>query len=130
MIIASASYVKYFRDILTHIAQTIDVPVVLIDDNSLLPANIVTDHEEYGAYTLRKKYWYSVASLSPEKHEPNFPQVQYIKKYTILSETLQSDWYLNVKRKLEKQSAGADNQFPGGETSAQKQWKHFLNTTL
>jgi hypothetical protein len=47
MIVASASYVKYFRDILTHIAQTHDIPVVIVDDNGLLPVDMVTDHEEY-----------------------------------------------------------------------------------
>jgi hypothetical protein len=68
MLVVSASYVQYFRNILLKIAKNHDIPVILIDDNSLLPAGLVTDHEEYGAYTLRKKYWMSVASLAPEKH--------------------------------------------------------------
>lgn len=130
MIIASASYVRYFRDILTDLAKTHDIPVILLDDNTLLPVDMVTDHEEYGAYTLRKKYWYSVASLSREKNEPDFSGVQYIKNEDTLPDILKSQWYHDRKKKLEAQSLGEKNEFRGGETSAQKQWKHFLDTTL
>lgn len=91
---------------------------------------MVSDHEEYGAYTLRKKYWYSVASLAPEKHTSHPTDVQYIKKESILSQILVSDWFDDRNKKLSKQSAGEENQFPGGETSAQKQWKHFMDKTL
>jgi deoxyribodipyrimidine photo-lyase len=130
MIVASASYVRYFRDILLDIGKDCDIPVILIDDNALLPANIVSDHEEYGAYTLRKKYWYSVASLSPEKNETYLSRVECIKIDNILPRTLDAHWYKKKKEKLEEQSWGEKNEFPGGELSAQKQWKHFLDTTL
>lgn len=130
MVVASASYVKYFRDILTYIAQTCGIPVMLIDDTSLLPVNMVSDHEEYGAYTLRKKYWYSVASLSQEKSTSNLSEVRYIQHKSILSQTLTSQWFTDRKKEIIIQSAGEENQFPGGEVSAQKQWKHFLSKAL
>lgn len=67
MIVASASYVRYFQSILEHLAKKLDIPVVLVDDASLLPPWIASDHVEYGAYTLRKKYWNTVTMLSSEK---------------------------------------------------------------
>ena len=68
MIVASATYVRYFRDILMHFSNTLSLPVVLVDDASLIPAWIASDHVEYGAYTLRKKYWNTVTMLSTEKN--------------------------------------------------------------
>ncbi len=67
MIIASASYVRYFQNILLYFAKTLDIPVILIDDASLLPPWIASDHVEYGAYTLRKKYWNMTTMLQTEK---------------------------------------------------------------
>ncbi len=104
---------RYFRDILTHIAQSYNIPVILIDDNSLLPVNIVSDHEEYGAYTLRKKYWNSVASLSREAHESNCSGVRYIESGNNLSEIVCSSWYSTIENQLVAQSAGEHNQFTG-----------------
>jgi deoxyribodipyrimidine photo-lyase len=112
IIIASASYVKYFRDILIQIAKTKDIPVILLDDNTLLPVNIVSDHEEYAAYTLRKKYWQTVTSLSQENHEPTCNKVHFIKKENILSKILESDWYHRIQQQLTEQSTGIKNQFP------------------
>ncbi len=57
MIVASASYTRFFDTILREIAVTGNIPVILIDDASVLPPWIASDHEEYAAYTLRKKYW-------------------------------------------------------------------------
>jgi hypothetical protein len=67
MIVASTSYVRYFQAILEHLGKKLDIPVILVDDASLLPPWIVSDHVEYGAYTLRKKYWNTVTMLSSEK---------------------------------------------------------------
>ena len=130
IIIASASYVWYFRDILNQIAQSHSIPVVLIDDNTLLPVDTVSDHEEYGAYTLRKKYWNSVASLSRESHEPNCSGVHYIERENALPDILHSPWYTKAKNQIAEQSAGEYNQFPGWETAGQKQWKYFLHEAL
>lgn len=68
MIVTSASYVRYFQDILEHFGKTLTIPVILVDDASLLPPWIVSDHVEYGAYTLRKKYWNTTTMLTPEKN--------------------------------------------------------------
>lgn len=68
MIVASASYVRYFQDILSYLGKTLTIPVILVDDASLLPPWIASDHVEYGAYTLRKKYWNTVTMLTPERN--------------------------------------------------------------
>ncbi len=57
MLVTSASYTRFFDTILRDIAVTVEIPVILIDDASVLPPWIASDHEEYAAYTLRKKYW-------------------------------------------------------------------------
>lgn len=112
MIVASASYVQYFRTLLLEIAHACNIPVILIDDNTLLPVNMVSDHEEYAAYTLRKKYWYSVASLAHENFEPHRSKVQYIERENMLSEMLESAWYHKILQKLTEQSASEEHQFP------------------
>ena len=60
MIVASASYVRYFENILKHFWKTLNIPVVIIDDASLLPPWIVSDHVEYkGLHASKKKLEYS-----------------------------------------------------------------------
>jgi hypothetical protein len=72
MIVASASYINFFWEILKKIAKEINIPTILIDDASLLPPWIASDHEEYAAYTLRKKYWLWVSQLKKEEENRNF----------------------------------------------------------
>lgn len=92
MIVASATYVRYFRDILTHFGDTLSLPVVLVDDASLLPPWIASDHVEYGAYTLRKKYWNTVTMLSTEKNiHPT--KVECLKIGDDTDKILSAAWY-------------------------------------
>lgn len=99
MIVASASYVRYFRDILEYLAQKYAIPVILIDDASLVPPWIVSDHEEYGAYTLRKKYWNTVAMLHPESDiHPIHTQCR--QTHDDLSHVMQSAWYQKYEKDL------------------------------
>lgn len=101
MIVASASYVRYFQTILESLGKTLEIPVVLIDDASLLPPWIASDHVEYGAYTLRKKYWNMTQMLSPEKNiHPT--RVPCITTHDDLDTVVSSKWYNRYLSELEK----------------------------
>jgi deoxyribodipyrimidine photolyase len=92
IIVASASYVRYFQTILENLGKKLGIPVILIDDASLLPPWIVSDHVEYGAYTLRKKYWNTVTMLSPEKAIKPV-KVGCIQTYNDLPKIITAAWY-------------------------------------
>lgn len=129
MIIASATYVRYFRDILEHLWKTLTIPVVIVDDASLLPPWIASDHVEYGAYTLRKKYWNTVTMLSPEKNITP-AKVECLQIHDNLSKVLESHWYKKYITELLKISAWSANKFLGGESQAQKLWNTFKKEKL
>jgi deoxyribodipyrimidine photo-lyase len=129
MIVASASYVRYFHDILEHFGKTLTIPVVIVDDASLLPPWIVSDHVEYGAYTLRKKYWNTVTMLSPEKNiSPE--KVECIQTHNDLGKVIKTSWYKKYISELSKISHGHANKFLGGESQAQKLWNTFKKEKL
>jgi hypothetical protein len=65
---------------------------VIVDDASLLPPWIASDHVEYGAYTLRKKYWNTVTMLSPEKNITP-AKVECLQMHDDLSKVVESRWY-------------------------------------
>lgn len=129
MIVASATYVRYFRDILTHFTNTLSIPVVLVDDASLLPPWIASDHVEYGAYTLRKKYWNTVTMLSTEKNiHPT--KVECLKIGDDTDKILSAAWYQKYISELSILSQWHLNKFLGGSSHAQKLWKKFQNEKL
>jgi len=119
-IIVSASYIHYFRDILLWLADTLSIPVILIDDASLLPPWIASDHVEYGAYTLRKKYWKKIETLPLE-----MPEVFPVQSMTIgddLDTISHSEWYRSALLNIHTLEY-----YPWGEWSAQKRWSEFAS---
>jgi deoxyribodipyrimidine photo-lyase len=129
MVVASASYVRYFQTILKHLGKKLDIPVILIDDASLLPPWIVSDHVEYGAYTLRKKYWNTVTILTPEKSiTPT--KVNCIQTHDDLAKIVTASWYQKYVSELSQRSQRHANKFIGGESSAQELWGKFKKDKL
>jgi deoxyribodipyrimidine photo-lyase len=129
MVVASASYIRYFQTILKHLGKKLDIPVILIDDASLLPPWIVSDHVEYGAYTLRKKYWNTVTMLSPEKSiTPT--KVKCTQSHNDLAKIVTASWYKKYLSDLSQISQGHANKFIGGESSAQELWGKFKKNKL
>lgn len=129
MIVASASYVRYFQDILQDFGKILTIPVIIVDDASLLPPWIVSDHAEYGAYTLRKKYWNTVTMLTPERNiSPE--KVKCIQTHDDLQKVVRSSWYKKYISELSELSSGHANKFIGGESHAQKLWNTFKKQKL
>ncbi len=129
MIVSSSSYVRYFREILDYFGTHLDIPVVLIDDASLIPPWIASDHVEYGAYTLRKKYWNTATMLSPEKSiQP--VTATCLQTHEDLPKILHSSWYKEYLSQLKEMNQGHENKFVGGESHAQKLWHDFKKTKL
>lgn len=120
-LVASASYVRHFRDILSTLASSLDIPVILVDDASLLPPQIVSDHVEYGAYTLRKKYWTKVEQLTPEIPEI-FP-VSCLSAWDTLDTIMSASWYTKYL-----QNTPNIDIYHGGESRAQARWQAFQST--
>ena len=129
MIVASASYVRYFQTILEYLGKKLDIPVVLVDDASLIPPWIVSDHVEYGAYTLRKKYWNTVVMISSEKYIKT-AKVECIQTHNDLPKIIAASWYQKYVSELSKISQGHINKFLGGESHAQELWKKFKKEKL
>lgn len=129
MIVASASYVRYFQTILENLGKKLDIPVILIDDASLIPPWIVSDHVEYGAYTLRKKYWNTITMLSPEKSiKP--ARAQCLQTHNDVAKITKAAWYQRYVSKLSQISQGHTNKFLGGESQAQRLWNKFKKEKL
>lgn len=129
MIVASASYVRYFQDILSYLGKTLTIPVILVDDASLLPPWIASDHVEYGAYTLRKKYWNTVTMLTPERNiSPE--KVECTQTHDDLWKVAKSSWYKKYLSELTDISCGNVNKFIGGESHAEKHWNTFKKEKL
>lgn len=55
MVISERGYLKTERLWRKKVAQSIDCRFVVVNTNTIVPVDIVTDKEEYAAYTIRKK---------------------------------------------------------------------------
>ncbi|MFO7814855.1 MAG: deoxyribodipyrimidine photo-lyase [Halanaerobiales bacterium] len=55
MVISERGYLRTERLWRKQVAQSIDCRFVVVNTNTIVPVDIVTDKEEYGAYTIRKK---------------------------------------------------------------------------
>jgi deoxyribodipyrimidine photo-lyase len=129
MIVASASYIRYFSTILKSLSIELTLPVIQIDDASLLPPWIASDHEEYAAYTLRKKYWETFSHLSPEKESP-WKKCHAISLQDDSKKIIESSWYRAYESSLNRLSENNTTIIQGGEITAQKQWEYFKIHTL
>lgn len=123
-IVISASYVAYFTDIAHHLSQTLNIPVILVDDSSLIPPWVATDHMEYGAYTLRKKYWKQVEMLPFEM--PEVYPTNSISVWDDLTKIINASWY----KKLISELPMTKTTSLWWEVAAQSRWKDFMENKL
>lgn len=126
ILIVSASYTTYFSAIQKRLADVLEIPVILVDDNSYLPAWYVSDKEEYAAYTLRKKYWnkaqlwwdnaYKLYEIDSDPEQETHSELQKI---------IQTSWYKKALKSLNQDSC-----MVWWEQEAQKKWDHFIQEGL
>lgn len=48
-------YTKGNQEIRKNILNNVNVPVVSVEDNVVVPVEVASNKEEYGAYTIRRK---------------------------------------------------------------------------
>lgn len=105
-------------------AKSLDCPVWEIDTHNLIPAWIASNHQEYAAHTLRKKYHNTYHHwLEP------FPLLKPTNWYDY-QPSKPTNWHqLWQNLKLNPLST-VDQYHPGGLDSAQLRWQHFLKSKL
>ncbi|NDL68839.1 deoxyribodipyrimidine photo-lyase [Anaerotalea alkaliphila] len=71
-----ASPLRKHRDFQEEALKALDCPVRLVDARNVVPVWEASDHQEYGAYTLRPKWWRKAPlfrELPPPLHAPTVP---------------------------------------------------------
>lgn len=105
------------------ISKKIDIPFVQVEDNVLLPIEMVSDKEEYTAATLRRKY-----NRILEEFEENIEFYDYKGNY------VQDDFdevdLSNYKEYLNLDMSVKSTDFRGGHDEGIKIFKGFLNNKI
>lgn len=138
LIITDKTYLKNQRDNNSNIAKNINVSYIEIEGNLCVPIEEVSDHEEYGAYTIRKKitsklnyYFNNDIFLEMEKTKfkySNFSDISSIKNWVNIIN------FNNIYIKEFLNSLKINNlpsvSLRGGEKEAESKLKNFINNNF
>lgn len=116
-------YTKILREWRKKVLEEISIPVVAVEDNVVVPVEVVSDHEEYGAYTIRRKIKkvlndYLTPFTLPEVHFPKCNKLIFSFDVRNPEQAVNS---LNLSYKVEPSSL-----FKGGEKVAKTVLSKFI----
>jgi deoxyribodipyrimidine photo-lyase len=127
MLISERGYLKQERAWRKEVAQVIDCRFILVNTNTIVPVDIVTDKEEYAAYTIRKKIKNKIERFV------NISQLEKLKINSLRNEftsiklndidQLLSE--LNIDRSVKRSPI-----FKGGSKKAVSMLDNFINNKL
>ena len=119
-------YTKGNQEIRKNILNNVNVPVVSVEDNVVVPVEVASNKEEYGAYTIRRKI---LSKLNEFLVPYTMPQIQCPKNsgfalfdnFNINSVLSNVNFQKDVKR---------SPYFKGGYSEAKKKLDEFVNNKL
>ncbi|MGL4980641.1 MAG: deoxyribodipyrimidine photo-lyase, partial [Fusobacteriaceae bacterium] len=79
-IITDKGYLNFTRDCNKKIADVTSQSFYEIESNLIVPVEVATDHEEYGAYTIRKKINSKISQFIDNPYD-DFIDAEHIKSY-------------------------------------------------
>lgn len=123
LMVTDRGYLKHLIAWREDISKKVDVPFVQVEDNVLLPVEMVSDKEEYTAATLRRKYNKILEEFDEtiEYHDYNGDYVQ---------ENFDEIDLSNYKKYLDLDETVKFTKFKGGHDEGIKIFKDFLNKKI
>lgn len=127
ILFVDVGYTKFLLDLRKNIIKNVKVPVVAVEDNVVVPVEITSNKEEYGAFTIRKKI---------EKHLPEFlkevhMEEIHVPKCNVLRfsfDVRDTEKALRILRF--KEIVAPSSKFVGGYKKAKELLKEFINDKL
>jgi deoxyribodipyrimidine photo-lyase len=123
LLVTDRGYLKHLIAWREEISKKVDVPFVQVEDNVLLPVEMVSNKEEYTAATLRRKY-----NRILEEFEENIEIHDYKGNY--VQEDFDEVDLSNYKEYLELDKSLKPTNFKGGHDEGIKIFKDFLNNKI
>lgn len=135
LVVTDKGYLKYSRDLNETLKNILPISFVEIESNLVVPVEAASDHEEYGAYTIRKKITSSISKFvknpKDEFLDKNFKITSYNKNYGKIIQ-------FNIEDEKSKKdfiaSIADDNYYPleilAGESEAKKLLDSFISEKL
>jgi deoxyribodipyrimidine photo-lyase len=123
LLVTDRGYLKHLRAWREGISKKVDVPFVQVEDNVLLPVEMVSDKEEYTAATLRRKYNKILGELEENIEFHNY-------KGNYVQEDFDEIDLSNYKRYLDLDESVKSTKFKGGHDEGIKIFKDFLNNKI
>ena len=124
MVICDKGYLRHMRKWRSKLADRLEVPLIQVEDNAVVPVETASDKEEYAARTIRKKINEKLSQFGEEVHPLKVAKstLQLALKGEDLSETNK----LLAKLNPSKESPKVET-FKGGTGEAKKHFRHWLN---
>ena len=123
LLVTDRGYLKHLIAWREDVSKNVDVPFVQIEDNVLLPVEMVSDKEEYTAATLRRKY-----NKILNDFEENIEFYDYNGNY--VQENFDEIDLSNYKKYLDLDETVKPTNFKGGHDEGIKILEDFLNNKI
>lgn len=109
----------------SQVAETLRIPLLEVDAHNILPARVISDKMEYGAFTIRKK-----AERHLKEYLTPFPAVKGIENSRNKPKPEQVDWQKIREQVSADHSVGPVEWLEPGEEAALRHLNHFIRTGL
>ncbi|MGB9832811.1 MULTISPECIES: deoxyribodipyrimidine photo-lyase [Caldisericum] len=120
-------YTKFLREWRKNIVEEIKVPVVAVEDNVVVPVEVTSNKEEYGAYTIRKKIQ---KNLKDYLVPLDFPQISFPPFREILFSFDIRNPKDSINRLHFRYNVSETHYFVGGYSNAKELLKDFVQNKL
>ena len=125
-LVAEKGYLKHEREVRKEISNEVEIPMFEVETNLVVPVSVVSEKEEYAAYTFRPKIW---------KHVDQFSNDFNISEIMTKSLNLKFDNELNfdideILSTLDVFEDDFCSEFKGGIFNARKLLNKFIDDKL
>ncbi len=127
ILVVDKGYLKIQKLWRKELCNSLEVPIVEVDTDLVVPIEIASDKEEYAAYTIRKK-------ITRKLDDYLFPSTLPLPELSSLNLNIDTEKFNSVKGILEKinldRSLEKSPYFTGGYTQAKERLENFIENKL
>ena len=123
LLVTDRGYLKHIINWRENISKNIDIPLIQIEDNVLLPVEMVSDKEEYSAATLRRKYNKILEEFDEELKFQDY-------KGSYIEDDFDEIDLSDYKKYLELDESVKPVEFQGGHDKGLEIFQEFLKNKL
>ncbi|MGB6037765.1 MAG: deoxyribodipyrimidine photo-lyase [Cryomorphaceae bacterium] len=124
LVICDQGYLRHMRKWRSELADKLELPLIQVEDNAVVPVETASEKEEYAARTIRKKIHQNLSQFGEEVHPLKVAESTL--QLRITSENVSEMDDLLKKLNPTKDPRRVDT-FKGGTKEAKRHFRHWLS---